>query len=260
MYEDIQYDAADGIATITIDRPDVSNAFRTETLVDLNDALRAARADDAVYVIVLTGAAGSFCAGADLTEMPDWKDMRKEDYAGYLWAVQNVVRQLREAGKPSIAAVDGPAVGAGCDFALACDVRVVGPDAQLREGFVRVGLVPGDGGGWLLPRLIGESAARAYLLTGRPILAADAVELGLAFERDEDPLHAAYELADELLALPARAVRRTNDLVDAEQGFEAYCERAIQFQWECINDAEHREAVAAFTEGREPNYDREYEG
>jgi len=258
MYDDVTYETDEGIAAITIDRPDVHNAFRRETVLELNEALRDARADDGVYVVVLAGAGGSFCAGADTTDMPDWDEMSKEEYAGYLWGVQNVVRQLREAEKPSIAAVSGPAVGAGCDFALACDLRVVGPDAFFREGFVRVGLVPGDGGGWLLPRLIGESAAKQYLLTGRDIGPEDAVDLGLAVERVDDALAGAFDLAEELLALPATAVRRTNDLIDPERSFEDYCERAIEYQWDCVNDPEHHEAVAAFNEKREPSYDREY--
>ena len=160
--------------------------------------------------------------------------------------------------KPSVAAVGGPAVGAGCDFALACDLRVVGPNSFLREGFIRVGLVPGDGGSWLLPRLIGESKAKEYLLTGKDITPGDAVDLGLAVESADDPLERATALARDLLDLPALAVRRTNALVDPEQSFEEYCERAIAYQWECVNDPEHAEAIAAFGEGREPEYDRDY--
>lgn len=259
MYDDIRYETADGIATVTIDRPDVYNAFRRQTIAELNVALREAIDDDGVYVIVLTGAGDGFCAGADVTEMPNWnEEMSKEDYAGYLWGVQNVVRQLMTTGKPSIAAVDGPAIGAGCDFALACDLRTVGEDAVLREGFVRVGLVPGDGGAWLLPRLIGESKAKEYLLTGRDIEARDAVELGLAVETADEPVDGAYELAAELLELPATAIRRTNRLVDWGQSFEDYCTDAIEHQWECVNDAEHHEAIAAFNEKRDPEYDREY--
>ncbi|SER38879.1 enoyl-CoA hydratase/isomerase family protein [Natrinema salaciae] len=258
MRDDVRYETADGIATITIDRPEVYNAFRRETILELNEALREAAADDGVYVVVLTGAEGGFCAGADVTEMPDWsEELTEEEYAGYLWAVQNVVRQLRGMEKPSIAAVGGPAVGAGCDFALACDLRVVGPDAFLREGFVRVGLVPGDGGAWLLPRLIGEAKATEYLLTGTDITPADAVDLGLAVAIADDPVERARELADELLELPALAVRRTNALIDPEQSFEEYCERAIAYQWECVTDAEHAEAIAAFGEDREPNFDRD---
>jgi enoyl-CoA hydratase/carnithine racemase len=259
MYEEVQYEAEDGIATITIDRPDVYNAFSPTTLGELNDAIRRAEGDDAVYVVILTGAGDAFCAGADVTEMPDWSDMRKEEYAGYLWTVQNVVRQLRRMAKPSIAAVGGPAIGAGCDFALACDLRVVAEDAILREGFVRVGLVPGDGGAWLLPRLVGEAKAREYLLTGMDIDAEEAVDIGLAADRADDALARARDLAEELLSLPATAVRNTNRLVDPTMTFEDYCERAIEYQWECVNDPEHEEAIAAFNEDREPAFDREYE-
>jgi enoyl-CoA hydratase/carnithine racemase len=259
MYEEVQYEADDGIATITIDRPDVYNAFSPTTLGELNDAIRRAEGDDAVYVVILTGAGDAFCAGADVTEMPDWSDMRKEEYAGYLWTVQNVVRQLRRMAKPSIAAVGGPAIGAGCDFALASDLRVVAEDAILREGFVRVGLVPGDGGAWLLPRLVGEAKAREYLLTGMDIDAEEAVDIGLAANRADDALARARDLAEELLSLPATAVRNTNRLVDPTMTFEDYCERAIEYQWECVNDPEHEEAIAAFNEDREAAFDREYE-
>lgn len=257
-FEDVHYQTDGGIATITIDRQEVYNAFTRTTILELNERIRQAREDDAAHVIVLTGAGDAFCAGADTTSMGGWDDGTVEEYGGYLWAVQNVVRQLRTTSKPSIAAVGGPAIGAGCDFALACDLRTVDDDSLLREGFVRVGLVPGDGGGWLLPRLVGESTAKKYLLTGRDIDAAAAMDIGLAAERGGDALEAAYDLAEELLSLPATAVRRTNDLIDAEQGFEAYCERAIAYQWECMADPEHEEAVAAFNEGRPPSYDRNY--
>lgn len=258
MYDDVTYDKGEGIATITIDRPEVYNAFTRETILELNEAIRRAREDDGVYAIVLTGAGDGFCAGADVTSMPEWDEMPMEEYAGFLWAVQNVVRQLREAATPSVAAVNGPAVGAGCDFALACDVRIVGPEASLREGFVNVGLIPGDGGGWLLPRLIGEAKAKEYLLTGREITPDDAVELGLAAEEADDPLAGARAFAEELRDLPAQAVQHTNRLIDPEQSFEEYCERAITYQWDCVNDDEHAEAVAAFGEKREPDYGRDY--
>lgn len=258
MYEQIQYAADDGIATITINRPDVYNAFTPTTLGELNDALRRVRDDDTVHVVILTGAGEAFCSGADVTEMPDWSEMTKEEYAGFLWSVQNVVRQLRSMAKPSIAAVGGPAIGAGCDFALACDLRILADDAILREGFVRVGLIPGDGGGWLLPRLVGESKAREYLLTGMDIDAEEAIDVGLAVDAVEDELAEAQSLAEELLALPATAVRNTNRLIDPTRSFEDYCERAIEYQWQCINDPEHKEALAAMQEDREPAYDRDY--
>lgn len=258
-YEDVDYSAADGIATITIQRPDVYNAFTRSTMLELNDAVRTAEADERVYAVVLTGAGDGFCAGADTTEMPDWADQSPEEYGAFLWIIQQFVANLRGMATPSIAAVGGPAVGAGCDFALACDLRVVGPDGVMREGFVDVGLVPGDGGAWLLPRLVGESKAREYLLTGRDITPEDAVDIGLAVERADDALAAAAALAAEIRDKPATAVRHTNRLVDPERGFDEYCRRAAEYQWDCVVDPEHREAVAAFNEGRDPDFDRDYE-
>jgi len=258
MYEDINYSVDRGIATVEIDRPAVKNAFRAVTIGELNDALRRTASDETVYALVVTGADDAFCAGADVSDMPDWSDQSKEDYAGFLWSVQNVVRQIRRMGKPSVAAVSGPAIGAGCDFALACDVRVVGPDAVFREGFVRVGLVPGDGGAWLLPQLIGRSQAAEYLLTGKDMTAAGALDTGLAMEKSPNPLEAARSFAEEVRDLPATAVRHTKRLMDPDLSFEEYCERAIDYQWDCVNDREHDEAIRAFAEQREPDYDREY--
>lgn len=257
-YEEVRYETDEGVATITIDRPGVANAFTEQTIAELNDAIGRFRDDDGVYVAILTGAEQGFCAGADVSTMPDWSTQGETAYAEFLDGVQDVVRGLRGAAKPTIAAVAGPAIGAGCDFALACDIRTVDENSLLREGFVNVGLVPGDGGAWLLPRLIGEAKAREYLLTGRDITPEDAVDLGLAPAVADDSVAAARDLAEELLNLPAIAVRHTNSLIDPEQSFEEYCERAIEYQWECVNDPEHAEAVAAFREKRPPAFDRDY--
>ncbi len=258
-FDDISYDVTDGIATITIERPDVYNAFTRNTVLELNEAVRTAEGDDGVYAMVLTGAGDGFCSGADTTEMPDWDEQSPEEYGAFLWLIQQLVWNFRQAATPSIAAVNGPAIGAGCDFALACDLRVVGPAGGMREGFVNIGLVPGDGGAWLLPRLVGESKAREYLLTGRDIDPEDAVDIGLAVERAEDALSAARDLAEEIRDKPATAVQHTNRLVDPEQGFDEYCRTAAKYQWDCVVDAEHQEAVAAFNEGRAPDFDRSYD-
>lgn len=255
-YEDVEYSVEDGIANIEIDRPEVYNAFRDVTIAELNDVLRSALGDDDVYAIVLSGAGDGFCAGADVSGMPDWSEQTKEDYAAFLWRIQNVVRKLRFGSKPTAAVVDGPAIGAGCDFALACDVRYAGPDGLFREGFVRVGLIPGDGGAWLLPRLVGDSRARELLLTGSDVDAETAADIGLASSVTEDPMTEALEFAAQVRDLPAVAVQRSKDLANVDGSFEDYCERATEYQWECVNDPEHDEAVAAFNENREPEYDR----
>lgn len=257
-YEDVAVSREEGIAIVRIDRPDVQNAFRRQTLAELLDALEECWRDDRIYVVVLTGTNG-FCAGADVTEMPDWSGQEKSGYAAFLEEVQGVIRSIREASKPAVAAVDGPAIGAGCDIALACDIRVVGDNALFRQGFVNVGLVPGDGGAWLLPRLIGESLAKEYIMTGRDIDSEEAVTVGLAAKRAESARTGAYELARELRDQPRLAMHYTKRLFNDELSFDEYCERAIHYQWECVNDEEHQEAVQAFLEKRQPSYGRTYE-
>lgn len=256
-YEDIQFDVTEGIAQVTLHRPEVHNAFTQETIFELNEALREAATDTGIVAVILTGSEGRFCSGADLTTMPDWSVASEAEYGNFLWTVQNVVRRLRKMPKPTIAAVEGAAVGAGCDFALACDIRVLTPDAILKESFVRAGLVPGDGGAWLLPRLIGRARAMEYLLIGKEIPAEKAEEIGIANRISEEPLETSRELAEEFRELPRLAVGRTKEL-SLIRSFEEYCERAIKYQNECIRDPEHAEAVAALREGRSPNFDREH--
>jgi 2-(1,2-epoxy-1,2-dihydrophenyl)acetyl-CoA isomerase len=255
VYDSIDYAVEEGVATLTLNRPDVYNAFDEAMIEELNNALQRVEEDENVYALVFTGAGEGFCTGADVTAMPEWSDRSKTEYATFLREVQTVVRRLRDLAEPSVAAVNGPAVGAGCDFALACDVRYIAPDAYLSEGFVNVGLVPGDGGAWLLPKLIGESKARKYLLTGEKIDAEEATRLGLASEA-ADAFEAALEFAHEVVDRPALAVQHTNRLIGDDGSFEEHCEHAIDYQWECVNDPEHAEAVAAMREDRDPEYSR----
>lgn len=113
-------------------------------------------------------------------------------------------------------------------------------------------------GGWLLPQLIGEAKVKEYLLTGKDISANEAVQLGLVTEVANEPLDTALEIATRLRDLPAVAVRRAKQLTNPQLSFEDYCERAIEYQWECVTDPEHVEAIEAFQENRDPDYDRSY--
>lgn len=258
-YERIEYTVTDGRAEIVLDRPAVYNAFDAEMLVDLNECLLEAHADADVYVILITGRGDGFCSGADVSDMDGREDRRNEfTYGAHLWQVQYVNRLLYFGEKPTIAVINGPAVGAGCDFALACDLRVMADDAFLREQFVNIGLVPGDGGGWTLPRLVGESKAKEYLLTGKDIEADDAADMGLVVDvvPDDELMETARDLADDVAAKPATAVRGTKALIDSSQSFADYCHAALERQWACIQDPEHREAIAAQQEAREPEFDR----
>jgi 2-(1,2-epoxy-1,2-dihydrophenyl)acetyl-CoA isomerase len=258
-YQRIDYTVTAGRGEIVLDRPDVYNAFDPEMLVELNECLLDALADDDVYVILLTGRGKGFCSGADVSGMDGREDRANEfRYGVHLWKVQHVTRLLYFGAKPTIAAVNGPAVGAGCDFALACDLRLMADSAFFRTQFVDVGLVPGDGGGWTLPRLVGESKAKEYLLTGRDIQPADAEEMGLVVDvvADSELGVAARDLANELRDKPATAVRHTKALVDAHQSFGEYARDAHERQYDCVTDPEHSEAVRAFVEGRPPEFDR----
>ena len=260
-YEKIDYDVVDGRAEMLFNRPDLMNAFDEETLLELNDALQRAMTDDAVYVVILSGRGRGFCSGADVTSMDGREDREKKHlYGSHLWLVQNVDRLLYFGQKPTVAAVNGPAVGAGCDFALACDLRVMNEETFLRQQFVNIGLVPGDGGAWLLPRLVGESKAKELILTGRDIEASEAVDIGLAVEAvpDGETLDRARDLANTIRDKPSIAVQNTKRLIDSNQSFEDYTQAALEAQWECVNDPEHTEAVNAVIEGRAPEFNREH--
>lgn len=176
----IAYRAADGIAQITLDRPDVLNAYTQEMLVELNEAIEDATDDESVYAIVLTGSGNGFCSGKDTakSQEPSYRVEETE----WLGKVAAAIRLLYNGPKPSIAAVNGPTVGGGLELALSCDLRVMSENAFLRDGHVDIGATPATGGGWILPRLIGEARAKEVVLLGKDITAEDAADLGIACE------------------------------------------------------------------------------
>lgn len=257
-FDNVDYTVAEGRAEVVLDRPDKLNAFDSAMIDEINVALDRAQNDDDVYVVLLTGNGRGFCSGADVGGFGGDRD--ELDAATRLWKVQNIVRHLYHGQKPTVGAVNGPALGAGCDFALACDVRVIGDEAYLREQFVNIGLVPGDGGGWLLPRLVGEAKAKELILTGRDIGPEEAVELGLATEAvpTDEVVEEARDLANTLRDKPATAMQRTKELIDPSMPYEEYAQAAIKAQRAATSDPEHDEAIEALREGRDPDFDRGY--
>lgn len=254
----IKYTVSDGYGTIVLNRPDKLNAFTDEMVEDLVLALNDAHNHDEVYSIVLTGAGRGFCSGADVSNMGEESEANQFTSAAHLRKVQEVVRYLYFGSKPTIGAINGPALGAGCDFALACDLRLIEEDAYLREQFVNIGLIPGDGGGWLLPRLVGEAKAKEYILTGRDITPEEALDMGLVMEVVDNGTsrEEACELAGDLRDKPARAMQSCKELIGFGRSFEEYSQAAIEAQWEAMSDPEHGEAIQALAEGREPDFDR----
>ena len=255
--------AQDGaILLLTLDRPDARNAY-SEAMVDsLVRALDDADRDDAVRCVILTGAGPAFSAGGDLKRMLQQDgmfaggpvDLRRRDDDG----IQRIPRRLALAEKPVIAAINGPAIGAGLDLACMCDLRVAARGAQLGSTFVKVGLVPGDGGAYFLSRAIGFSRALELMLTARLVDTDEAERIGLVHRvvEPDQLLPTARALAEQIAANAPLAVRMTKRA--AYRSFDADLEQALElaatYQGVVQNTADHREAVRALLERRAPNF------
>lgn len=176
---DVGYEVRDGVATLTISNPTRKNAFTLEMIDTWAAHLVAAGADDAVRVVVLTGAGDAFCSGIDLSVLQAVEDTPLARKRMLTHGVHQVARAVEALDKPLVAAVNGVAVGAGLDMALMCDLRFAARSARLSEGYIKVGLVPGDGGAWFLPRLVGPAKAMELLFTGDMVDAAEALRIGL---------------------------------------------------------------------------------
>ncbi|MFJ8996219.1 enoyl-CoA hydratase/isomerase family protein [Streptomyces sp. NPDC102279] len=176
---DLEYTVDQGVATIRLNRPKQKNAFTMAMIDDWVRLLVEARTDDDVRVVVLTGAPGAFCAGGDLDALGvDDSPLGRKN--GLMDNIHRIPLALEDLDKPVIAAVNGVAVGAGMDMALMCDIRLVARSARFSEGYIKVGLVPGDGGCYYLPRLVGMAKALELMWTGDFIDADEALRLGIA--------------------------------------------------------------------------------
>ena len=244
-----------GVLTITLNRPDVLNAFNSALHQALGAALKDASRDAEVRAVVLTGAGRGFCVGQDLTEFReapgDIADRLRSNYH------PNVVA-IRALEKPVIAAVNGAAAGAGLSFAAACDIRLAADGATFVPAFINIGLVPDSGGTFFLARLLGPARAFEWMTSGRRLSAQEALDWGLVSEvvpNDDFPTRAA-ELAAELAAMPTRGIGMTKRLFDRAVGstLEEQLEWEAQLQSAATKTDDFREGVAAFLEKRDPNF------
>ena len=206
---DLEYTVADGIGTILLNRPHRKNAFTMDMIDVWAEALRDARTDPDVRVVVLTGAGDAFCSGVDLDAFAAATPNPYSVKSVLTDRIHRVAYALEDLDKPVIAAINGVAVGAGMDMALMCDMRIMARSARLSEGYVRVGLVPGDGGCYYLPRLVGTAKALELLLTGDFIDAEEAGRLGIANHvvDDADLADAVTTLARKIADGPPVAIR-----------------------------------------------------
>lgn len=249
--------ARDGaVATVTMNRPSTKNALDRELVDALARALAQAAGDDAVRVIVLTGAGEAFCSGADLKGSMTGDDDRS--WEERIDAFHALIHAVVGAPKPVIASIDGAAVGFGADLALACDLRVLSTRAYLQEIFVRIGLMPDGGGTFWMPRLVGIGRAMEYLLTGRKIDASLAAEVGLANRvvEPEELAAATRELAVSLSKGPPLAHARIKRAVrESWQGtIDQALSREKASQVELLQSQDLMEGVMAWAQKRDPEF------
>lgn len=270
-YQCLLYNVGDGIATLTLNRPQRLNALGESLREDLYDAIQTAGGDEAVRVIVITGAGRGFCSGGDVKAMNE-RNAKSASSGGASDAARaasamedriaplrdRVVLALRDVPKPVIAAVNGPAAGAGMNLALACDIRIAARSAVFGETFAKRGLHVDWGGTYFLPRMIGMQRACEMIFTGETIDAPTAKEYGIVSSVVEDGelMNTVYELAAKIAAGPPIAIRLAKramyksmdgDLRSALE-FETYAQNI------CSQTEDSREGIRAFVEKREPEF------
>jgi enoyl-CoA hydratase len=255
-YRFLKLDVADRIATITLNRPDKLNALNDATMHELGVAIDAVRSDDAVAGVIVTGAGRAFVAGADISEL-------RAKSASEVFALarrgQEVFRRLETSPKPVVAAVNGFALGGGCELALSCHVRVASEAAKFGQPEVKLGVIPGYGGTQRLARLVGRGRALELLLTGEMIDAAEAYRLGLVNRvaaANETVVDVARALLQQMLANAPLALAQCIDVVD--RGADIPLDEALALEAAAFGllaaSQDMREGTAALVEKRAPTF------
>jgi enoyl-CoA hydratase/carnithine racemase len=256
---DLEYQVSDGIAMILLNRPARKNAFTLDMVDQWADALLAARADPDVRVIVVTGAGGDFCSGVDLEDFHSGERSVLQHKNLLTERVHRVALTLEDIDKPVIAAVSGVAVGAGMDMSLMCDIRFAGESARFSEGYIRVGLVPGDGGCYFLPRLVGTSMALEMLWTGDFVDAEQALRAGLVSRvlPDDELMPATYAFARLLAERPPIAIRMIKRAVyqSARSDLRTALDLISSHQAVVQSTRDSKEAFDAFRHKRKPTFE-----
>ncbi len=254
-YQTILYSIADGVCTITLNRPDVYNAFNEQMKKELNEGLKEAERDAAARCLVIRGSGTkAFCSGGqDLKEHSGAKRSLKESLDK---SYNPMIRRIRNMEKPVIGMINGVAAGAGCSLALACDMRLMSSSAKLIEVFIRIGLVPDSGSHWFLSRLVGMSRAFEYAATGRDIPAEEAERVGLVNRvlPPEELEAETVSLARTLAQAPTKAIglikRTLNKSLSGD--LESILEYEALIQQIASETEDHREGLRAFLEKRPP--------
>jgi enoyl-CoA hydratase/carnithine racemase len=260
MSENLRFEIADRIATITLDRPERKNAFTFEMIDAWTAALVECRRNDAVRVVIVTGAGDAFCSGGDIVEMKDRLKNPPAQRKNELFnRIQHIPLALEDLDKPVLVAVNGAATGAGMDMALMGDIRYAAQSARFAETYVKVGLVPGAGGAHFLPRLVGTAKALELFWTADFIDAAEAERIGLVNKvlPDAELMPYARAVAAKIAEAPALSVRFIKRAV--QQGMRNDLRTSLDLissHYAVVTaGADHREAVEAFIAKRKPVFE-----
>lgn len=264
-YEDLLVEKKNHTLWVTLNRPDASNAYSVAMVKSLVDVLKQADFDTDIRVIVITGAGKNFCAGGDIKAMKGKTGMfageSNELRETYQAGIQQIPLTISQLKTPVIAMVNGAAVGAGCDLAAMCDLRVASTEATFAETFARVGLVPGDGGAFFLTRLIGFGKAMEMFMTCKTISAQEALNIGLVNQvvLQNELKNKTEELAEQLSSLPPIALQMTKKaVVHAYQNdLNSHLELMAAYQGITQRSSDHFKALDGMMEKKKPTFDHQ---
>lgn len=253
---EVLYTKENGVAIITLNRPEKYNSYNRAMALALQAALANAAADDEVRCICLTGAGKGFCSGQDLSEA---MNPTPEEFERIVAEHYNpVITALRTIEKPVVAAVNGVAAGAGANIALACDIVVAAQSASFIQAFSKIGLIPDSGGTWLLPRLVGMQMAAALTFTGDKVMAADAVAMGMAYKAwpDDTFRDEVKKMTETLAQMPTKGIGLTKRLLNESFANTLSSQLALEqkIQAEAGSSYDFKEGVQAFLEKRKPQF------
>jgi enoyl-CoA hydratase len=254
-YKNIIFSVVEGIATITFNRPKALNAMNSETATELLNAATICKKDDSIKALILTGSGKAFVAGADISQM---QDLPPQDALKFMELGHEVTRFIEEMPKPSIAAVNGFALGGGTELSMACDIRFASENAIFGQPEILIGLIPGWGGTQRLPRMVGMGIAKEIILGGGQIDAKRAYEIGLVNKvvPADKLMEEANKFAKKLASMPPFTVKMAKYSIN--YGYDLALDNANRLEMECcaqcFSTSDQKEGMKAFLEKRKPNF------